>query len=89
MSENHDSFLRLLKNNDFKEEKITKVGLYAISTSTTLESNKSPGWVCYMPAGLPVWPAGSPPCHGDRVDADGGIIDHGGPRSRGRPVRQS
>jgi len=41
LSENHDSFLRLLKNNDFKEERMTKVGLYAISTSTTLESNKS------------------------------------------------
>lgn len=41
LSENHDSFLRLLKDNDFKEERMTKVGLYAISTSTTLESNKS------------------------------------------------
>ena len=27
LSENRDSFLRLLKNNDFKEEKMTKVGL--------------------------------------------------------------
>jgi hypothetical protein len=41
LSENHDSFLRLLKDNDFKEERMTKVRLYAISTSTTLESNKS------------------------------------------------
>jgi hypothetical protein len=30
-----------LKNKDFKEEKMTKVELYAIGTSTTLESNKS------------------------------------------------
>jgi hypothetical protein len=41
LSENHDSFLRLLKNKGFKEEKMTQVGLYAIGTSTTLESNKS------------------------------------------------
>jgi len=41
LSENHDSFLRLLKNKDFKEERITKVELYAIDKSTTLESNKS------------------------------------------------
>jgi len=30
-----------LKNKGFKKESITKVGLYAISKSTTLESNKS------------------------------------------------
>jgi hypothetical protein len=41
LPENRDSFLRLLKNNDFKEERMTKVGLDAIGTSTTLESNKS------------------------------------------------
>ena len=41
LSERRDSFLRLLKNNDFKEERMTKVGLYALSTCTTLESNKS------------------------------------------------
>jgi ATP-dependent Lon protease len=41
LSENHDLFLRLLKNNVYKEERMTKGGLYAISTSTTLESNKS------------------------------------------------
>jgi hypothetical protein len=41
LSENHDSFLRLLKNKGFKEEKMTQVGLYAIGTSTPLESNKS------------------------------------------------
>src|SRR5262249_56774284 len=39
--ENHDSFLRLLKNKDFKEERMTKVELDATGTSTTLESNKS------------------------------------------------
>jgi hypothetical protein len=32
--------LRLLKNKGFKKESMTKVGLYAISKSTTLESNK-------------------------------------------------
>jgi hypothetical protein len=37
-----DSFLRLFKNKGLKEESMTKVGLYAIGTSTTLESNKSP-----------------------------------------------
>jgi hypothetical protein len=41
LSEKHNSFLRLLKNKDFKEESMTKVGLDAIGTSTTLESNKS------------------------------------------------
>jgi hypothetical protein len=30
-----------LKNKDFKEESMTKVGLYAIGISTTLEANKS------------------------------------------------
>jgi len=30
-----------LKNKGFKKESMTKVGLYAISKSTTLESNKS------------------------------------------------
>jgi hypothetical protein len=41
LSENHDSFLKLWKNKDFKEERMTKVELYAIGKSTTLESNKS------------------------------------------------
>jgi hypothetical protein len=41
LSEKRDSFLRLLKNKGFKEERTTKVGLYAIGKSTTLESNKS------------------------------------------------
>src|SRR5215471_1069323 len=41
LSEKRNSFLRLLKNKGFKEERMTKVGLYAIGTSTTLESNKS------------------------------------------------
>jgi hypothetical protein len=43
LSEKHDSFLILLKNKGFKEEKMTKVELYTIGTSTTLESNKSQG----------------------------------------------
>jgi hypothetical protein len=43
LSENHDSFLGLLKNKGVKEEKVTQVGLYAIGTSTTLESDKSQG----------------------------------------------
>ena len=34
-------FLSLLKNKGFEEERMTKVGLYAIGKSTTLESNKS------------------------------------------------
>jgi len=41
LSEKRNSFLRLLKNKGFKKESMTKVGLYTISTSTTLESNKS------------------------------------------------
>ena len=41
MSEKRTSFLRLLNNKGFKEESMTKVELYAMGTSTTLESNKS------------------------------------------------
>jgi hypothetical protein len=41
LSKNRNSFLKLLKNKGFKEEGMTKVGLYAIGKSTTLESNKS------------------------------------------------
>jgi len=41
LSDNHDSFLRLLKDKHFKEEGMTKVALDAIGTSTTLASNKS------------------------------------------------
>ena len=41
MSEKCNSLLRLLKNKGFKEESMTKVGVYALDTSTTLESNKS------------------------------------------------
>ena len=41
LSEKRNSFLRLLKNKGFQEERRTKIGLYAISSSTTLESNKS------------------------------------------------
>jgi len=41
LSEKRSSFLRLLKNRGFKEERMTKIKLYAIGTSTTLESNKS------------------------------------------------
>jgi hypothetical protein len=43
LSEKRNSFLRPLKNKGFKKESMTKVGLYAISKSTTLESNKSHG----------------------------------------------
>jgi hypothetical protein len=42
LSEKHESFLRLWKNKDFQEERMTKVGLYTSGESTTLESNKSP-----------------------------------------------
>jgi hypothetical protein len=41
LSEKCNLFLRLLNNKGFKEERMTKVGSYAIGTSTTLESNKS------------------------------------------------
>ena len=41
LSKKRNSFLSLLKNKGFKEERMTKVGLYAIGKSTTLESNKS------------------------------------------------
>ena len=33
--------LRPLKKKGFKEDRVTTIGLYAIGTSTTLESNKS------------------------------------------------
>src|SRR5262245_33106607 len=39
--EKHNAFLRLLKKKGFKEESMTKIGLYAIGKSKTLESNKS------------------------------------------------
>jgi hypothetical protein len=45
LSKKRNSFLKLLRNKDFKEGSMTKVGLYAIGTSTTLESNKS--LICY------------------------------------------
>ena len=41
LSKNLHSFLRLLKNKGFKEEIVTKIGLYGLVKSTTLESNKS------------------------------------------------
>src|SRR5262245_29567055 len=41
LSEKHNSFFRLLKNKGFREERMTKIGLYAIGKSKTLESNKS------------------------------------------------
>ena len=41
LSEKRNSFSELLKNKGLKEEKKAKVGLDAIDTSTTLESNKS------------------------------------------------
>jgi hypothetical protein len=46
LSKKHHSFLRLLKNKGFKEESMTKVGLDAIGTATTLESNKSLALYC-------------------------------------------
>jgi hypothetical protein len=46
LSENQNSFLRPLKNKGFKEERVTKIGLYAIGKSTTLESNKSQDEKC-------------------------------------------
>ena len=41
LSEKRNSFLRLWKNKGFKQKSMTQVGLDAISTATTLESNKS------------------------------------------------
>jgi hypothetical protein len=41
LSEKRNALLRLLKNEGFKKEKMTKVGVYVIGTSTTRESNKS------------------------------------------------
>jgi hypothetical protein len=41
LSEKRNSFLRLLKNKGLKEERMTKIELYAIGKSTPLESNKS------------------------------------------------
>ena len=41
LSEKGNAFLRLLKHQGCKEESMTKVRVYAIGTSTTLESNKS------------------------------------------------
>src|SRR5712691_9704059 len=40
-SMNRNSFLRPLKNKGFQEVAVTKIGLYDIVKSTTLESNKS------------------------------------------------
>ena len=42
LSKNRNAFLRLLKNKGLKNERMRKVGWYAIDKSTTLESNKSP-----------------------------------------------
>jgi hypothetical protein len=36
-----NSFLRLLKDKNFEDDRMTKFGLYVITYSTTLESNKS------------------------------------------------
>jgi hypothetical protein len=41
VSEKGNSFIRLLKNKGFKEERRTAVALYPIGTSTPPESNKS------------------------------------------------
>jgi hypothetical protein len=38
--------------------------------------------------GRPYGSCGPHRCHGDRVEAAGGGVDHGRPRDRGRPVRQ-
>jgi hypothetical protein len=41
LSAKRNAFFRLLKNKGFKEERRTKVGMNALGSSTTLESNKS------------------------------------------------
>ena len=66
--ENRNSFLRLLKNKGFKEERMTKVGLYALGSSTTLESNKSPA--------VNVHPCCSPPGYDPRRQSTRGRNDH-------------
>jgi hypothetical protein len=58
LSEKRNAFLRLLKHKGFKEESMTKVGVYAIGTSTTLESNKSPGGSWHLPRGGKRYSAG-------------------------------
>ena len=45
LSKNRNVFLSPLKNKGFKEEIVTKIGLYDLLKSTTLESNKS---LCQM-----------------------------------------
>jgi hypothetical protein len=52
LSEKRNSFFRLLKNQGFKEERMTKVELYAIGSSTPLESNKSLGGSCWWRTGI-------------------------------------
>ena len=61
MSEKGDSFLRPLKKKDFKEESMTKVGLYAIGTSTTLASNKSLLTTAHASSTYRLTRAGMPP----------------------------
>ena len=39
-AEKHNSFVKLFKKKGFKEESMTKVGLYAIGTSTTLNASR-------------------------------------------------
>ena len=41
LSKKGNAFLRLLKKKSFKEESLSKARVYAIRTSTPLESNKS------------------------------------------------
>jgi len=41
LSAKRNAFFSLLKNKGFKEERRTKVGMNALGSSTTLESNKS------------------------------------------------
>jgi hypothetical protein len=40
------------------------------------------------PQHRPCGPGGPHRCHGERVDATGGVVAHSGPRHGGRPVRQ-
>jgi hypothetical protein len=49
LSEKCNAFLRPLKNKGFKEERMTRMRLGNLSTSTTLESNKSlVGYLCTL-----------------------------------------
>src|SRR4030095_13843911 len=60
LSKNRNAFSRLWKNKGLKNERMTKVGLYAIDKSTTLESNKSLVAIAPSPNGAAITALGLP-----------------------------